>query len=322
MIYVQLIKIFLTDRFFDLVTKINAIIDFLNATLLSGKLVLNPGPLIVGTDVDDLNNKVQINGKTRIFGTRSSYVWDPTVNSSVTYNVTYTANSGAIEERISASTVGWQRYNTTNDLIWSQKQNGEMDFARTSSGGYNLKMSAVGNSTEYRLDVTGSNLVVRNSLGTAITTFTNGGLILTSLLSGTTGSFTGLVSVLDLAAGAVTANSASIAGTVFANAFNTTASTSITTNGYTRLTNGTILQWGFITNTYTEGSTFTITFPLTFPNNCFTVLLTTMNSDAPNDRDTWVQLVSRTNSTFTFFPQFDGGGNNAITGITYMAIGN
>jgi hypothetical protein len=53
-----------------------------------------------------------------------------------------------------------------------------------------------------------------------------------------------------------------------------------TANGYTKLTNGIILQWGYANGT---GIPTNITFPITFPSNCWSVSITTdRNSSGAN----------------------------------------
>lgn len=42
-------------------------------------------------------------------------------------------------------------------------------------------------------------------------------------------------------------------------------------NGYSKLDNGLILQWGHTKYTFTKQQEFTIAFPLTFPNACLNV---------------------------------------------------
>ena len=45
-----------------------------------------------------------------------------------------------------------------------------------------------------------------------------------------------------------------------------------TQNGYTKLPNGLIIQWGYI-NTGTNDSDISVTFPITFPNHCSSVYI-------------------------------------------------
>jgi hypothetical protein len=58
---------------------------------------------------------------------------------------------------------------------------------------------------------------------------------------------------------------------VYANNFTNNAS-SVSANGYTKLTNGIILQWGY--QAYTTTAT-PVVFPITFPTACTSVHVTT-----------------------------------------------
>lgn len=69
-----------------------------------------------------------------------------------------------------------------------------------------------------------------------------------------------------------------------------------TTNGYTYLSNGMILQWGEYDRSVSTGGSVDITFPTTFPNNCFNVTNVVRNTDDVNLSDNYSYVVSKTTS--------------------------
>lgn len=94
-------------------------------------------------------------------------------------------------------------------------------------------------------------------------------------------------------------------GDVVGRSFGQTLGSSISGNGWTYLLNGLIVQWGVIS--VTPGAF--ISFPVTFPNNNFTVMVTDQNGrNAPG--------VSSFN-TSGFYPSI-----TSTTDIGYYAIGN
>ena len=81
-------------------------------------------------------------------------------------------------------------------------------------------------------------------------------------------------------------------------------------NGYTKLTNGIILQWGFA---YGTGVGTTVTFPLTFPTNCWSVSATTFRGSQGAEGYNHATSVTTTGFTAVFDGPYDGW---------WMAIGN
>jgi len=97
-------------------------------------------------------------------------------------------------------------------------------------------------------------------------------------------------------------NTTQIATTAFAY-----GSLSLATNGYTKLANGLILQWGV-----SGASSGTITFPIAFPTSCLNVIAGLADS---TNYCTYPGTI--TSTTFTFGSNGPGG----FAGIRYLAIG-
>ncbi len=90
---------------------------------------------------------------------------------------------------------------------------------------------------------------------------------------------------------------------------------SATTNGYSFIPGGIILQWGSVAQT--SSSTVTVNFPITFPNNCFNVQLTRFRaSSSPGTNSMWV-ITTPTTSSFDI--KNDDGHS---WGYYWFAIGN
>lgn len=92
----------------------------------------------------------------------------------------------------------------------------------------------------------------------------------------------------------------------------------LTSNGFTVLPNGLIIQWGSVGATFSE-TWNSVTFPLTF-NQVFAVTATSINSNASNENDYWLQVYSLTNSGCSFYHNSADGGSDASPGY-YIAIG-
>lgn len=85
---------------------------------------------------------------------------------------------------------------------------------------------------------------------------------------------------------------------------------SATSSGYTKLTNGIIIQWG-TTSLIASGAAGTVPFPLTFPNTCFQVIAGVIGNGAVSTASTgqWgttsytttsFSLLNRTSESLTF----------------------
>jgi hypothetical protein len=90
-----------------------------------------------------------------------------------------------------------------------------------------------------------------------------------------------------------------------------------TTNGSTLLPGGMIMKWGTVN--IALGFTQTITFPVAFPNNCFTVVPSiSVSTVAPSTATLTVQAGAFTTTGFTLTTS----STSKITTICYIAIGN
>lgn len=91
------------------------------------------------------------------------------------------------------------------------------------------------------------------------------------------------------------------------------------TNGYTKLPNGFIIQWGMVPYGSGEGSTY-LSFPIAFPSTCLALNATIINSSASNENDFWYQIVSLTNSYAYLYRNSSDGDSRSVNGY-FMAIG-
>jgi hypothetical protein len=97
-------------------------------------------------------------------------------------------------------------------------------------------------------------------------------------------------------------------------------SSSISTNGYTYLPNGLILQWATgVASTLNGEGTVVLNFPIPFPNACFIVMPGTAAATA--GADTWYQVVSYTTSAVTLLRNQSAVNANSATPLIF-AIGN
>ena len=94
-------------------------------------------------------------------------------------------------------------------------------------------------------------------------------------------------------------------------------------NGYTKLPNGLILQWGTMDYTSYPGETkVDITFPITFPNNVLNINSTRKIAQHSNYGDGSVLLVSQSNSGASFsLNAFNSNSIGDLRGFTWFAIG-
>ena len=87
--------------------------------------------------------------------------------------------------------------------------------------------------------------------------------------------------------------------------------------GYYKMPNGLILQWGSSSSTTGEGNA-TITFPITFPTACLTVIIGTYNTNSYPDR--MMQLISYNTTTAAVYSNsFNSAGGTQLA--KYLAIG-
>lgn len=95
---------------------------------------------------------------------------------------------------------------------------------------------------------------------------------------------------------------------------------SVAANGYFKLPNGLILQWGSYTASFTHGSSYSITFPMTFPNSCLQVVAYPAETESTQSGAVTCPLTAKTTSGFTFQFGATNGGTMSAT-IRYFAIG-
>jgi hypothetical protein len=98
------------------------------------------------------------------------------------------------------------------------------------------------------------------------------------------------------------------------------ATSSLAANGWQRLPSGLILQWGATGSSVSNGGT--ITWPITFPNACFSASLTDVSAaTAGTAHVVSVNTVSVTGATVGVV-RHDGDTGASSTLIQYLAIGN
>lgn len=89
-------------------------------------------------------------------------------------------------------------------------------------------------------------------------------------------------------------------------------------SGFTRLNNGTILQWGVYTGGLSSSSSGTIAFPRSFPTGCRSVM-TTINASAAGGQ-LWVAVSDLQAGSFDWVSQYHNTGGSA-PGFFWLAIG-
>lgn len=99
-----------------------------------------------------------------------------------------------------------------------------------------------------------------------------------------------------------------------------TFTTSLTTNGYVILPGGLIIQWGSYIGPAYNGSSYTVNFPLTFPNICLNI---TGNIVASNGVPLVVVITEYDTVMFKFTPTVYGpsGGEYNASRVFWQAIG-
>ncbi len=98
----------------------------------------------------------------------------------------------------------------------------------------------------------------------------------------------------------------------------------ITPNGgYQIMPGGVIIQWGRLRQTITDEASFSVIFPMPFPNNVMTVTGSAYISSASNLRDLWIQnLGTPSLQGATFYAQSSTKNDQLIQGIDWHAFGN
>jgi len=91
---------------------------------------------------------------------------------------------------------------------------------------------------------------------------------------------------------------------------------SLSENGYTRLSNGLMLCWGRFTTT--PNNVTPVTFPMSFPNACFSVLAGGVSGGGADSQDNWPAVRTSTITTMGF-SAFSA--NDASDVCTFIAVG-
>ena len=96
---------------------------------------------------------------------------------------------------------------------------------------------------------------------------------------------------------------------------------SLSANGYQIFPSGLILQWGRAPAISGEGSGYTA-FPITFPNNCWSIVANTYNSAGSGEYDFWYQIYSYSTSGVSLYNNSSDGGGSGPPGGFWIALGN
>jgi hypothetical protein len=109
-------------------------------------------------------------------------------------------------------------------------------------------------------------------------------------------------------------------GTLTLDGKNLLGDVSKSANGYVKLPNGLIIQWGRTAAVSAEvSSTQSATFPISFPTTCLRVITGTVTGSASPSLDGWAQVVSYDKTTLKWFAQYNGG--ELTMYCEYIAIG-
>jgi len=96
----------------------------------------------------------------------------------------------------------------------------------------------------------------------------------------------------------------------------------LTANGGRRVhSDGYIEHWGVDTTRRAGENSFYFAFPTPFPNECFGVEFTTINTAQSNSGDSHLQEISLTKDGFTVYIQSDTNGQNDFWGFRWKAHG-
>lgn len=83
---------------------------------------------------------------------------------------------------------------------------------------------------------------------------------------------------------------------------------------------GLIIQWGYVAGAMGEGPR-TVTFPIMFSGNAFSIVANPCNSDSSLARDIVIQPISWSKTSVNLFVQSVTDNSRQCTGITWLAIG-
>jgi len=136
---------------------------------------------------------------------------------------------------------------------------------------------------------------------------------------GGTLSVTGSYNDINLGTGKnVTLSSAPVTSMQAANKGYVDGTLSAASNGYVKLPNGLIIQWGFDSTSFGN----TTTFPIAFPNNCFNVSVTLNTSVNSTQSGVAIYCAIYSKTTTGFTTQGIGWNSASVSGKYWFAIGN
>ena len=93
---------------------------------------------------------------------------------------------------------------------------------------------------------------------------------------------------------------------------------SLNTNGYIRLSNGLVIQWGRVTGSLSEGS-YSVSFLTSFSSACYVCLPVVVGTGVISN-DIWAQIISVSTTGASIFLQGSESGKVA-NGVHFIAIG-
>jgi len=93
-------------------------------------------------------------------------------------------------------------------------------------------------------------------------------------------------------------------------------------NGYQKLPSGLIMQWGVYSGVLVHGTSYTVTFPISFPTACLTVLPSVFQNSLISTTTSlgFFKVMTKQKTDFTGQWGWTAGGS-AQTDFNYLAIG-
>lgn len=239
------------------------------------------------------------------------------------YNNTTTANSSTITFSSAGGGTSVVLAQGVNTAVFCDGTNiARIDTNPPAVGGSNTQIQfnnngVLGGSSALTWDGTVLSATSFTGAGTGLTGtaagLSIGGNAATATSATTAGNITGVAAIANGGTGASTA-----AAALAALGGLSVSSSQLSTNGWLKLSNGFMIQWGLYTTSGGEGS-YTVTFPTSFPNACFTAV-TTIKNNSSTGNDIWTQINSVSKTSMSI--QYQSGGGNTGYGAYWIAIGN